>query len=206
LLIVDARLRQRAGNTNACCRTALSPSNGWRTMRALLDVLLHRRRSAAHRFPADRARAADAAIADFATALRRSVLWLRMPFLDTDDLFAGAGIEALIREGHKLEFSAASLGANSSTARPTRPRALAARLRQGLALLGEEGTRCARLVGAPAGRTARRRLAWLATAADRRAADGEPLVRAVRRIFRARRLAAARQRRRCGGRRGRPGA
>ena len=39
------------------------------------------------------------------------VRWLRLPFLDSDDVFAGAAIEAGLRDGRKLEFSAAELAA-----------------------------------------------------------------------------------------------
>jgi probable DNA repair protein len=139
LLIVDARLRQRRRQYERVMSQALSPSQ-W---------LAHEARAFSTFFSIEGGQPLTdfPLIAHALLTLRlltsrlrfdEVVLWLRMPFLDTDDLFGGAGIEALVRDGHPLDFSAASLAAQLEGREGDAPRALAARLRQGLALLGND--------------------------------------------------------------------
>jgi probable DNA repair protein len=68
------------------------------------------------------------------------VRWLRLPFLDQDDIFAGAAIEAELRDGRHLEYGATELAAFlDRDGRSLAARALAGRLRRAIALLnGEE--------------------------------------------------------------------
>ena len=139
LLVVDAKLRQRRRQYERVLSQALSPS----------EWLAHGARAFSTFFSIE----GGQPLTDFPliahalltlrllTATLRFdevVLWLRMPFLDGNDLYAGAGIEAQLRTGHKLEFSAAALAAQLERKEGDAPRALAARLRQGLALLGSE--------------------------------------------------------------------
>jgi probable DNA repair protein len=139
LLIVDAKLRQRRRQYERVLSQALSPS----------EWLAHEARAFSTFFSIE----GGQPLTDFpliahalltlrllTSTLRfdEVVTWLRMPFLDTNDLYAGAGIEALIRKGHQLEFGAAGLAAQLERQEGDAPRALAARLRQGLALLGSE--------------------------------------------------------------------
>ena len=153
LLIVDARLRQRRRQYERVLSQALSPS----------EWLAHPARAFSTFFSIEGGQPLTdfPLIAHALLTLRlltsrlrfdEVLLWLRMPFLDADDLFAGASIEALVRDGHKLEFSAASLAAHLEHREADAPRALAARLRQGLALLGDESRSAhdwsARLLGA----------------------------------------------------------
>jgi probable DNA repair protein len=140
LLIVDAKLRQRRRQYERVLSQALSPS----------EWLSHEARAFSTFFSIE----GGQPLTDFplishalltlrllTSSLRfdEVLLWLRMPFLEqSGDVFAGAAIEALIREGHKLEFTAAALAAQLEHRTPDSARALAARLRQGLALLGKE--------------------------------------------------------------------
>jgi hypothetical protein len=139
LLIVDAKLRQRRRQYERVLSQALSPS----------EWLVHEARAFSTYFSIEGGQPLTdfPLIAHAMLTLRlltsrlrfdEVVLWLRMPFLDADDLFAGAGIDALVRDGHQLEFSAAALAARLEHRDADAPRALAARLRQGLALLGDE--------------------------------------------------------------------
>ena len=61
------------------------------------------------------------------------VLWLRMPFLDGNDVFAGAAIEAALRKGRRVEYTAPALLAFLERATGEAAAALAAGLREALA-------------------------------------------------------------------------
>ena len=139
LLIVDANLRQRRRQYERLLSQTLSPS----------EWLSHRARAFSTYFVIE----GGQPLTDFpliahalltlrllTSSLRfdELVLWLRMPFIDTDDLFAGSMIEARLREGQKLEYRAAELAARLEHADAAPALALAARLRQALALLGDE--------------------------------------------------------------------
>jgi ATP-dependent helicase/nuclease subunit B len=139
LLIVDARLRQRRRQYERVLSQALSPSE-WLThdARAFSTLFSIEGGQPLTDFPLIAHALLTLRLLTSRLRFDEVLLWLRMPFLDTDDLFAGAGIEALVREGYKLEFSAAALAAQLERRDTDAPRALAARLRQGLALLGNE--------------------------------------------------------------------
>jgi ATP-dependent helicase/nuclease subunit B len=67
------------------------------------------------------------------------VRWLRLPFLDQEDVFAGPAIEAELRDGRQLEFGAPELAAFlERDGRGDAAKSLAARLRRALALLAGE--------------------------------------------------------------------
>lgn len=139
LLIVDARLRQRRRQYERVLSQALSPSE-WvaRDARAFSTFFSIEGGQPLTDFPLIAHALLTLRLLTSRLRFDEVVLWLRMPFLDTDDLYAGAGIEALIRDGHKLEYSAATLAAQLEGRESDGPRALAVRLRQGLALLGNE--------------------------------------------------------------------
>ena len=139
LLIVDAKLRQRRRQYERVLSQALSPSE-WLApeARAFSTFFSIEGGQPLTDFPLIAHALLTLRLLTSKLRFDEVVLWLRMPFLDTDDLYAGASIEALIRDGHKLEFSAAALAAQLEHKEGDAPRALAARLRQGLALLGNE--------------------------------------------------------------------
>jgi probable DNA repair protein len=139
LLIVDGRLRQRRRQYERVLSQALSPSE-WlsREARAFSTFFSIEGGQPLTDFPLIAHALMTLRLLTSRLRFDEVVLWLRMPFLDTDDLLAGAGIEALIRDGHELDFSAASLAARLEHHDAEAPRALAARLRRGLALLGAE--------------------------------------------------------------------
>ncbi|HET7809553.1 MAG TPA: PD-(D/E)XK nuclease family protein [Steroidobacteraceae bacterium] len=139
LLIVDANLRQRRRQYERLLSQTLSPS----------EWLAHRARAFSTYFAIE----GGQPLVDFpliahalltlrllTSSLRfdELVLWLRMPFIDADDLFAGAALEARLREGQKFEYRATELAASLEHAAGAPAVALAARLRQALALLGGE--------------------------------------------------------------------
>ncbi len=140
LLIVDAKLRQRRELYERLLSQALTPSE-WFGVRAR-DI------STAYSIEGGRAFSEFPLIAHVLLTLRlltgRSrfdevVRWLRQPFLDGKDVLAGVAIEAALRGGRKLEFSALELCAlleRESAGAPTA--ALAARLRRAAAQLSEE--------------------------------------------------------------------
>jgi probable DNA repair protein len=139
LLIVDAKLRQRRRQYERVLSQTLSPSE-WlsRDARAFSTFFSIEGGQPLTDFPLIAHALLTLRLLTSRLRFDEVVLWLRMPFLDQDDVFAGAGVEALIREGHKFEFSASSLAAQLEHREADAPRALAARLRQGLALLGSE--------------------------------------------------------------------
>ena len=118
LLIVDARLRQRRRQYERMLSQTLSPATGWR--------------AGAREFSTPFAIEGGQPLTDFpliahalltlrllVSTLRfdELVLWLRMPFLDSNDIFAGAAIEAALRKGRRLEYTAPALP-DFSSARP----------------------------------------------------------------------------------------
>jgi len=139
LLIVDARLRQRRRQYERVISQALSPSE-WLApdARAFSTFFSIEGGQPLTDFPLIAHALLTLRLLTSRLRFDEVMLWLRMPFLDTDDLYAGAHVEALVRDGHKLEFSATSLAADLERRDHDAPRALAARLRQGLALLGTD--------------------------------------------------------------------
>ena len=105
LLIVDAKLRQRRGLYERLLSQTLAPSE-WVAPAA---------RSASTVFAIEGGRplAEFPLIAHALLTLRlltgrlrfdEVVRWVRLPFLDAEDVMAGAAIEACLRDGRKLEF------------------------------------------------------------------------------------------------------
>ncbi len=153
LLIVDAKLRQRRRQYERVLSQALSPSE-WLSLeaRAFSTFFSIEGGQPLTDFPLIAHALMTLRLLTTSLRFDEVVLWLRMPFLDQGELFDGARIEALIRDGHKLEFTAASLAGMLEHRSSDAARALAARLRQGLDLLGGESRSAqdwsARLLGA----------------------------------------------------------
>ena len=140
LLVVDARLRQRRGQYERVLSQTLSPSH-WvdKDPRPPSSIFAIEGGRPLAEFPL---------VAHALLALRlltgrlrfdEVVHWLRLPFLDGEDGFAGAAVEAALRSGRKLELTAEELAsflehapANGAVG------AFAQRLRQASAALGSE--------------------------------------------------------------------
>jgi probable DNA repair protein len=163
LLIVDARLRQRRRRYERLLSQTLSPSEWFE----------HEPRAAATTFAIEGGRplAEFPLVAHALLTLRlltgrlrfdELVHWARLPFLDGQDVAAGATIEALLRDGRRLEYSAAELAAFLER-QPASPvaAALATRLRSALGLLA--GERRVPAAWAPQILTALRSLGWPGT-------------------------------------------
>ncbi len=138
LLIVDAKLRQRRRLYERLLSQTLTPS----------EWISHSPRAGSEAFAIEggQALAEFPLIAHALLTLRlltgrlrfdEVVHWLRLPFLDGPDVSAGAMLEALLRKGRKLEFSAEELAAflTRDSAGPVAA-ALAARLQAALATFG----------------------------------------------------------------------
>ncbi|HYJ40244.1 MAG TPA: PD-(D/E)XK nuclease family protein [Steroidobacteraceae bacterium] len=136
LLIVDSKLRQRRGLYDRLLSQTLTPS----------DWVAPVARSASTVFAIEGGRplAEFPLIAHALLTLRlltgrlrfdEVVRWLRMPFLDTSDVMAGAAVEAVLREGRKLEFTGEALASSLERAKGVATGALAARLRVALTTL-----------------------------------------------------------------------
>jgi ATP-dependent helicase/nuclease subunit B len=161
LLIVDARLRQRRGLYERLLSQTLTPSE-W-VGSASRDA------STVFTFEGGRPLAEFPIIAHALLTLRlitgrlrfeEVVRWLRMPFLDQQDCFAGSACESLLREARRLEFGAAELVSllerASSDHLPAQ--ALAHRLKLATTTLGGEARAPAEW--APRALTALRQLGW----------------------------------------------
>lgn len=161
LLIVDTRLRQRRGLYDRLLSQTLTPSE-WFGNAA-------RSPSTVFTFEGGRPLAEFPIIAHALQTLRlltgrlpfeEIVRWLRLPFLDREDCFAGAAVEARLREAHQLEFSAAELvalledSANDNVA----AHSLAGRMKLAIATLNGEASTPAEW--APRTLSALRQLGW----------------------------------------------
>ncbi|HEV7606160.1 MAG TPA: PD-(D/E)XK nuclease family protein [Steroidobacteraceae bacterium] len=136
LLIIDAKLRQRRALYDRLLSQTLAPSE-WLGATP-------RPASTAFAIEGGRPLAEFPLIAHALLTLRlltgrlrfdEVVRWLRLPFLDGADLFAGAAIEAKLRGGRKLEFAADELATFLERSDGAAAGALAARLRQALKML-----------------------------------------------------------------------
>jgi len=140
LLVVDARMRQRRQKYERLLSQTLSPS----------EWFDHEPRAGASIFAIEGGRplAEFPLVAHALLTLRLLTArlrfdevahWVRLPFLDGQDVASGAAIEALLRDGRRLEYSGAELAAflERPSAGPVAS-ALAARLRSALALLAGE--------------------------------------------------------------------
>jgi probable DNA repair protein len=133
LLIVDARLRERRALYDRLLSQTLAPSE-WL-------AATPRRSSSAFAIEGGRTLSEFPLIAHALLTLRlltgrlrfdEVVRWLRLPFLDGSDVFAGATIEANLRAGRKLEFTGAELASFLERNDGAAATSLAARLRQSL--------------------------------------------------------------------------
>jgi len=163
LLIVDAKLRQRRRLYDRLLSQTLSPSE-WLNPEA-------RAASTAFAIEGGQPLVEFPLIAHAFLTLRlltgrlrfdEVVQWLRLPFLDGQDVFAGAALEAQARAGRRLEFSGDELAAflERSSAGPAAA-AQAAHLRQALSTLS--GERRGAADWAPRLLTALRQLGWQGT-------------------------------------------
>ncbi|MEO8016464.1 MAG: PD-(D/E)XK nuclease family protein [Pseudomonadota bacterium] len=164
LLIVDAKLRQRRSLYDRLLSQTLSPSE-WLSSSP-------RAASTAFAIEGGRPLSEFPLIAHALLTLRlltgrlrfdEVVRWLRLPFLDGSDVFAGAAIEANLRNGRRLEFSAEGLAAILERSDGAAASVLAARLRQGLNTLA--GSRRTPTEWAPRLLAALRQLGWHGTRA-----------------------------------------
>ena len=159
LLVVDARLRQRRGHYERLLSQTLAPSE-W-------IAPVARTASSVFAIEGGRPLAEFPIISHALLSLRlltgrlrfdEVVRWLRLPFLDGDDRMESAAIEASLREGRKLEFTAEELAAFLEHAGDAAPTAMASRLRQALA--GLAGPRRRPAEWSPRVLAALRQLGW----------------------------------------------
>jgi probable DNA repair protein len=139
LLIVDAKLRQRRRLYERLLSQTLSPS----------EWLKPEPRSASLAFAIEGGRPlAEFPVVSHALLTLRLlagrlrfdevVHWLRLPFLDGEDVRAGSAVEATLRTGRKLEYNAQELASFLDRATGVATAALAARLRQATTTLSGE--------------------------------------------------------------------
>ncbi|MEJ0084049.1 MAG: PD-(D/E)XK nuclease family protein [Pseudomonadota bacterium] len=161
LLIVDARLRQRRGLYERLLSQTLTPAQWFGN--AARDA------STVFAFEGGRPLAEFPVIAHALLTLRlvtgrlpfeEVVHWLRLPFLDQQDCFAGAAVESQLREARRLEFTAADLVAllERSASDNLPVQSLAQRLKLAIATLSGEARTPAEW--APRTLTALRQLGW----------------------------------------------
>jgi ATP-dependent helicase/nuclease subunit B len=159
LLIVDAKLRQRRGLYERLLSQTLAPSE-W-------IAPVARTSSTIFAIEGGRPLADFPLIAHALLTLRlltgrlrfdEVVRWLRMPFLDTDDVMVGAAVESVLREGRTLEFTGEELASLLERAKGVATGALAARLRG--ALLTVTGPRRTPAEWSPRLLVALRQLGW----------------------------------------------
>jgi len=168
LLIVDARLRQRRGLYERLLSQTLTPSAWFGNA--------SRGPSTVFTFEGGRPLAEFPIIAHALLTLRlltgrlrfeEVVRWLRLPFLDQQDCFAGSAVEAQLREARLLAFNAVELVSFLERCASDNPSAqsLANRLQQAIATLGGETRTAAEW--APRTLTALRQLGWYGSRALR---------------------------------------
>ncbi|MEO8064950.1 MAG: PD-(D/E)XK nuclease family protein [Pseudomonadota bacterium] len=161
LLIVDARLRQRRGLYERLLSQTLTPSEWFGN--APRDF------STVFTFEGGRPLAEFPLIAHALLTLRlitgrlrfeEVVRWLRLPFLDQQDCFAGAAVESQLREARQLEFNAVDLVSllERSAGENLAAQSLANRLKLATVTLGGEARTPAEW--APRTLTALRQLGW----------------------------------------------
>jgi ATP-dependent helicase/nuclease subunit B len=134
LLIVDARLRQRRRQYERVLSQTLSPAE-WvhGNAREFSTLFVIEGGQPLTDFPLVAHALLTLRLLVGSLRFDELVLWLRMPFLDGNDLFAGAAIEAALRKGRKVEYTAPALLAFLERATGEAAAALAAGLREALA-------------------------------------------------------------------------
>lgn len=138
LLIVDSKLRQRRRQYERVLAQALEPGE-WLSSkaRAFSTVFAIEGGQPLTDFPLITHALLSLRLLTGMLRFDELLLWLRMPFLDTDDVFAGAAIEAALRDGYRLEYDASALADFLERAPGDAPRALATRLRDARVALGD---------------------------------------------------------------------
>ena len=132
LLIVDAKLRQRRNLYDRLLSQTLAPSEwiGAEPRAASTMFAIEGGRPLAE-FPIIAHALLSLRLLTGRLRFDEVVRWLRLPFLDGDDVMAGTAIEAVLRNGRKLEFSAEELAAflerAAGNAAPPRSRRACAR-------------------------------------------------------------------------------
>ena len=140
LLVVDAKLRQRRRQYERLLSQTLSPSEWFaREPRAASTTFAIEGGRPLAEFPLVAHALLTLRLLTGRLRFDELVHWVRMPFLDGEDVVAGAAIEALLRDGRRLEYTAAELAAflEKPSAGPVAS-ALASRLRAALASLSGE--------------------------------------------------------------------
>jgi probable DNA repair protein len=159
LLIVDARLRQRRGLYERLLSQTLAPSE-WiaSTARSGSNVFAIEGGRPLAEFPIIAHALLTLRLLTGRLRFDEVVRWLRLPFLDGDDVMAGAALEACLRDGRKLEFHGEELAAFLEQAGGAAPVAMSARLRSALSMLA--GSRRAPAEWSPLLLAALRQLGW----------------------------------------------
>jgi ATP-dependent helicase/nuclease subunit B len=141
LLVVDAKLRQRRGSYDRILSQTLTPSD-WvsATPRAQSSIFAIEGGRPLAEFPVIAHALLSLRLLTARLRFDEVVHWLRLPFLDGADHFAGAVVEDLLRQGRSLELRADELA--TLLERPNAAPAIAvvaARLRQALQTLAGDG-------------------------------------------------------------------
>lgn len=160
LLIVDGKLRQRRRLYERLLSQTLTPSE-WISYlpRAGSDAFAIEGGQALAEFPLIAHALLTLRLLTGRLRFDEVIHWLRLPFLDGPDVGAGATLEALLRDGRRLDFSGEDLAnVMSRDSAGAVAEALAARLRTALATLGSE--RRASTDWAPLVPQALRQLGW----------------------------------------------
>jgi probable DNA repair protein len=164
LLIVDSKLRQRRGLYDRLLSQTLSPSQ-WiagvpRTSSTVFAIEGGRPLS---EFPLIAHALLSLRLLTGRLRFDEVVHWLRFPFLDGDDVFAGAAMEASLRAGRKLEFGAEELASflERTSVGGAATGLLAVRLRRSLGMLA--GGRRTSAEWSPLLLAALRQLGWHGT-------------------------------------------
>ncbi|HLA70858.1 MAG TPA: PD-(D/E)XK nuclease family protein [Steroidobacteraceae bacterium] len=161
LLIVDVRLRQRRGLYERLLSQTLTPSEWFgNTSRSPSTVFTFEGGRPLAEFPVIAHALLTLRLLTGRLPFEELVRWLRLPFLDREDCFAGAAIEIRLREAHQLEFSAAELLTllEGSASDHLPAHSLASRLKLAMATLAVEALTPAEW--APRALTALRQLGW----------------------------------------------
>lgn len=140
LLIVDARLRQRRGLYDRILSQTLSPSE-WlaATTRSPSTVFAIEGGRPLAEFPVIAHALLSLRLLTGRLRFDEVLHWLRLPFLDGEDAFAGAAVEDLLRKGRRLEVTAEALAGDLEHGTGTAAlSAMAARLRLAMATLAQE--------------------------------------------------------------------
>jgi len=134
LLVVDARLRQRRRQYERVLSQTLSPGE-WLAgdAREFSTLFAIEGGQPLTDFPLVAHALLTLRLLVGSLRFDELLLWLRMPFLDGKDVFAGAAIEAAIRKGRRLDYTAPALLGFLERASGEAAAALAAGMREAMA-------------------------------------------------------------------------